>query len=714
MKRKSYGLVSLVLILSLLIILPKQLLARNDFNGEGLKPIHNYSHLPIAPNVEGIPTAEDSLLYIVNSLGDGALVGPPTSCDDGTGNCTFRAAIQAANSHSGEDTIVFSISGIINLTQVLPDLNTNISVIGPGYGQLTIRRDTGGDYRILNVVTPARVSLSGITVRNGSMLGGTNGGGIANSGTLFITDCIILENRSTAEGGGLFNAVGGTVTISGSLIWGNFTSGFHGPVVSLLTGRGGGLANRGTMRVTNSTIYANSAYGQEFGVFVGGGEGGGIQNSSGASLTVTSSTISVNNCLSPPGSLNGFGGGISTQTGVAIKSTIIARNIVLNTSYRDVQGTFLSHGFNLIGEADGSGGFTMPTDQKGSVAATLDPRIQSGPQYTGGPTPTVTLFPDSPAIDKGTSAGILENLSTDQRGTGFPRTYDNPSISNATGGDGTDVGALEALPNRMPRADFDGDLKTDISVFRAGTWYLQRSAAGFQGIGFGIGTDSIVPGDYDGDAKTDIAVFRTDSWYILKSSDLTVLSIPWGSSGDIPKAEDYDGDGKTDLAVYRPSVNTFFVRRSLDAGTMSQYWGIAGDVPFAADFDGDFRADYGVFRDGIWHILGSRAGYFFTPFGIAGDRPLPADYDGDRRADAAVFRNGTWYLQIGPSGSSEIAWGINSDIPVPGDYDGDGKNDVAIFRASTGTWHILASSTGYVSMQFGMNGDVAVPQGYVP
>ena len=45
----------------------------------------------------------------------------------------------------------------------------------------------------------------------------------------------------------------------------------------------------------------------------------------------------------------------------------------------------------------------------------------------------------SPAIDKASNSG----LTTDQRGSGFPRTFDDPATPNATGGDGTDIGSFE-------------------------------------------------------------------------------------------------------------------------------------------------------------------------------------------------------------------------------------------------------------------------------
>ncbi len=51
-------------------------------------------------------------------------------------------------------------------------------------------------------------------------------------------------------------------------------------------------------------------------------------------------------------------------------------------------------------------------------------------RFNGGPTQTTALL-----------AG--RTLTTDQRGVGYSRTIDNPSIPNATGGDGTDIGAFE-------------------------------------------------------------------------------------------------------------------------------------------------------------------------------------------------------------------------------------------------------------------------------
>ncbi|HQU84466.1 MAG TPA: M36 family metallopeptidase, partial [Pyrinomonadaceae bacterium] len=104
------------------------------------------------------------------------------------------------------------------------------------------------------------------------------------------------------------------------------------------------------------------------------------------------------------------------------------------------------------------------------------------------------------------------------------------------------------VPSGKARADFDGDGKTDVSVFRPsdGNWYLLRSTAGFGSVSWGLSTDTLVPGDYDNDNKTDPAVYRGGNWLILQSSNNTFSSIGWGNATDKPVAADYDGDGKTD------------------------------------------------------------------------------------------------------------------------------------------------------------------------
>ena len=67
------------------------------------------------------------------------------------------------------------------------------------------------------------------------------------------------------------------------------------------------------------------------------------------------------------------------------------------------------------------------------------------------------------------------------------------------------VGSSSGGPSTSSaRADFDGDGKTDLSVFRPseGNWYLNQSTDGFAALHWGIATDVLTPADYDGDGKS--------------------------------------------------------------------------------------------------------------------------------------------------------------------------------------------------------------------
>src|SRR5437660_3809730 len=109
----------------------------------------------------------------------------------------------------------------------------------------------------------------------------------------------------------------------------------------------------GTGEVPNRTFYANIAYSRRTsGIF---GVGGGIANF--GTLNLTNSTVTAN--------FSGFAGsgvfsGNGSTPGVAnVKSTIIALNYggeSFSGTSPDVFGAFKSQGFNLIGKKDGSTG----------------------------------------------------------------------------------------------------------------------------------------------------------------------------------------------------------------------------------------------------------------------------------------------------------------------------------------------------------------------
>jgi hypothetical protein len=101
----------------------------------------------------------------------------------------------------------------------------------------------------------------------------------------------------------------------------------------------------------------------------------------------------------------------------------------------DISGEVSSGDYNLI---ENTSGTTLPAGSMHNITG-MDPML-SPLAFNGGPTQTHALRCGSPAIDKGKN---FTTFATDQRGPDFPRTIDDPSVADASGGDGTDIGAVE-------------------------------------------------------------------------------------------------------------------------------------------------------------------------------------------------------------------------------------------------------------------------------
>jgi uncharacterized delta-60 repeat protein len=280
--------------------------------------------------------------------------------------------------------------------------------------------------------------------------------------------------------------------------------------------------------------------------------------------------------------------------------------------------------------------------------------------------------------------------------------------------DGTARGAMARVFNISTAApfDFDGDGKSDISVFRPSDriWYLNRSTAGFSATQFGLSSDKVTPADFDGDGKTDIAVFRDGVWYWINTSNGGFNAVHFGIAGDIPLPADYTGDGRSELAIFRGGV--WWTLNLTNNQAQSVQFGISSDKPFPADFDGDGKTDMAIYRDGVWWWLRSSDGQpRSVQFGLASDKPVVADYDGDGKADQAVFRDGIWYILQSQSGFKAFQWGLATDIPAPADFDGDGMADATVYR--DGVWWQLSSQSGIQSAQFGLAGDKPTPAAFL-
>jgi CSLREA domain-containing protein len=394
------------------------------------------------------PHAHAATNFNVNSTGDSADSNLSDNvCNDGGGNCTLRAAIQQANATAGTDTINITANGTINLTGALPNITTDMSINGPGAKLLTVRRDTGGDYRIFTVSTGAAVvNISGLTLTNGRTPDGEggfsdagNGGGIFNAGTLKLSAVSVSGNLTGdgtftyywrgGDGGGIYNT--GTLDLVGVTVSGNRTGSSNQQSAAgrmPIGGAGGGIFNSGTAYVTNSTVSGNRT-----GVGLIQGQTGDVGSGTGAanvgSMIFTHSTVVLNTS-------GNFSGGIaagidcepffSHSPGIAT----LSNSIVAGNRQSDINGPIYSQGNNIIQEP----AFATVSGDTSTNFNGIDPKL-SPLQENGGPTLTHAPLPGSVAINTANNAFTKDQnnipLTTDQRG--LPRTV----------GGIADIGAVE-------------------------------------------------------------------------------------------------------------------------------------------------------------------------------------------------------------------------------------------------------------------------------
>jgi hypothetical protein len=288
------------------------------------------------------------------------------------------------------------------------------------------------------------------------------------------------------------------------------------------------------------------------------------------------------------------------------------------------------------------------------------------------------------------------DLSTNTSSSALGISEDNVIVG--TGVFNGQVHAYAMVQEARPAPfDFYGSGRSSFANTVAGqggnfVWRLRNNGgAGADLVGWGFDTDLRAAADYDGDGRTDIGVFRNGVWYLLRSQ-LGAATVQFGQAGDIPVPSDYTGDGQAEVAVYRSG--SWYMLNLSNNQVQSALFGLAGDRPVPADYDGDRKNDLAVFRDGVWYWLRSSDNESRgVQFGLGSDKPMTGDYDGDGRADQTVFRSGAWYVLGSTQGFSGVQFGLAGDIPLVGDYNGDGQNDIAVYRPTSGTYYWLDSPT---------------------
>jgi hypothetical protein len=202
----------------------------------------------------------------------------------------------------------------------------------------------GSSQLVLNIASAAYVTISGVTVEDGSADGGPAGINDSAGGTLTVNGSNFTDNEGN-NGGAIGIGVGtggtGAATVTGSSFSGNFAN--WGGAINV----GDGPGNSGTLYVSGSTFSGNSSYNYAGGALAIGDFGGS------GNVTIAGSTFTGNSAGDEGGAIdNGFYSSLDGNTGHATL-------VVSGTTFEDNSGNYGPGG--AIENAGGDGGLATAT-----------------------------------------------------------------------------------------------------------------------------------------------------------------------------------------------------------------------------------------------------------------------------------------------------------------------------------------------------------------
>jgi len=363
------------------------------------------------------------------SLGDGI-------CATAADECSLRAALEEAQEvhEDGVTTTLEVPAGEYQLTEgQLFVYNVNVVIQGAGVGETIVKATPPGEgtHRHLAMSWDGElvVTLSDMTFTEG--MGESQGGSVINDGgTLTVRRMHFVGNEADFHGGAIAS-YGGEV-IRDSLIVEDTT--FAGNSAGLV---GGAIhADEGeVVTVTNSTFTGNGA---AFGGAIYAGtfdeEGTGA-----ASVEIFHATFAGNSASGlqgdpAGGALYAGDGGEILLLGSIVEGSVEGEPRLVPAAVGDPiancatisDGVITSGGWNVVDDASCS--TSEATDQPDTAANV------GALQDNGGPTFTMALTADSPAVD---AAGATCEVTDDQRGVARPQDGDGD------GTNGCDSGAFE-------------------------------------------------------------------------------------------------------------------------------------------------------------------------------------------------------------------------------------------------------------------------------
>ncbi|MFN8111857.1 MAG: choice-of-anchor Q domain-containing protein [Solirubrobacterales bacterium] len=396
--------------------------------------------------------------FNVNKRGDHA----PGACN--AADCTLREAVIAATALPSNDRLKLPSTKPYKLKrdESLPgpdetagDLDVGVAVgpgnttkiVHPGSGKAKIDASATGD-RVIEVV--GNIDLRRVKLTGGIAEHGEQSGGALNiRGFARLTDVAIVGNEAPDVGGGIFidsgvlllerTKVRRNVAGAGGGIFVN-TDAYADVVESSIDRNsaddGGGLwietgPLQDSTRLIRSTMFGNEATGDGAAIFTrsikgrvenstlagnsAGGRGGAIYAAPDSATVVDAATIADNRADADNAGAGDSGGGIFADGGsdvVEIRNSLVAENRTTGGAVNECDAPapvgVESLGGNLITTT--AGGCTFFPDPEDHIAGNAGIKDLAA---NGGPTKTIALKANSPAIDEADGPGPL---TIDQRG----------------------------------------------------------------------------------------------------------------------------------------------------------------------------------------------------------------------------------------------------------------------------------------------------------
>ncbi|WP_146348482.1 choice-of-anchor Q domain-containing protein [Falsiphaeobacter marinintestinus] len=422
-------------------------------------------------NADGTPVPDPTVVTTTDDI-----------VDDADGETSLREALAFANSDADASTITFDAS-LAGQTITLDgselvlssDVTIDGDIDGDDVADITI---SGNDASRVILVESGVSTLDALKITDGSADSGSSadgdvGGGISISAgsVVTLTNSMVNGNYAQDGGGGVYVASGATANVINSTISGNY-GGYEGVGGGILnigdltlsnstlsnnsTHSGGGIWNSGTATLTNATIAGNVA---ETALYVPS-EGGGLHNIGTATLTNT--TISGNEAK------GGNGGGLANWGTIALTNSTVSGNYAQYFAgfgyYSDGEGAGIWNGGTatlansiVLGNLSDDENYVVSNEIVGAITSTNSLTATGGETAAdvfaaldasggglladnGGPVQTIALSadPTNPALDSGDDTAAPATDATGQA------RFDVPGLSN-NGDNICDLGAFELV-----------------------------------------------------------------------------------------------------------------------------------------------------------------------------------------------------------------------------------------------------------------------------